>query len=240
MIRKLIVALTAVAGLVTLCLFFPPSFLKVQEVVVLTPPRHLTEFDLIRLSQVKRGDNLAALRLKKVRENILRFPWVREVRLSKRFPGRLLIGVEEQKPAALVELEAAYFVNSDGEIFKKMDPRDPNDPKDLPVISGLTQDDLETKRSAGGGLPQFISLIRFFETSEILSEIGVSEVRWSRDKGVSVFTKEPAIRLELGEDRWEERAARFGEAWRTIRLTAQRPKIIDLNFEKRIVVKQAS
>lgn len=234
MIRKLIAALTAVAGLVILCLFFPPSFLKVQEVVVLTPPRHLTEFDLIRLSQVKRGDNLAALRLKKVRENILRFPWVREVRLSKRFPGRLLILVEEYQPVALLELEALYLVSNEGVIFKK------SERENLPIITGLTQDDLETKRSAGGGLPQFISLIRFFETSEILSEIGVSEVRWSRDKGVSVFTKEPAIRLELGEDRWEERAARFGEAWKTIQLTAQRPKIIDLNFEKRIVVKQAS
>ena len=130
-------AVLTAAALVLSVFLFPPSFLKVQEVVVLTPPRHLTEFDLIRLSQVKRGDNLATLRLKKVRENILRFPWIREVHLSKRFPGRLLIGVEEHQPVALLELEALYLVSDAGVIFKKSERV-----SDLPIITGLTSDDV--------------------------------------------------------------------------------------------------
>jgi cell division septal protein FtsQ len=248
----------AVAGLAAFCLFFPPSLFKVKEVAVLSPPRHLSEFDLIRLSQVKRGDNLLTLSLSEVREKILRFPWIREVRLSKRFPGRLLIWVEEHRPAAVVRLATGkagslgetsaqnaemlqpknsddlYLVSDEGIIFTKSESGQSD--RGLPLITGLTQDDVATKRL----LSSLISLIRFFKSSESLSEIDISEVRWSGNKGISVFTQEPAVRIELGEDRWEERLSRLDRSWKLIQTTAKGPKVIDLNFQKRIVVKQES
>lgn len=232
MIRKLMVALTAVAGLVIFCLFFPPSLLKVKEVAVLSPPQHLSEFDLIRLSGVKRGDNLLTICLSRVREGILRFPWIREVRLSKRFPGRLLIWVEEHRPVALLEMNGLYLVSDQGVIFKKSEREDSL--KDLPILKGLVQEDL------GARLPPLISLIEFFEETESLRPIGLSELRWSREEGLSLMTRKPSVRVELGEDRWEERLGRLDRSWKLIRTTAERPKVIDLNFQKRIVVKQES
>src|SRR5262249_39118527 len=128
-ILKSIVFIALIVGIV-LILKNPPSFLRVKEVVVMSPLKHLSEFDLIRLAEVRKGDNILTLRLKDVRERILRYPWVKDVRLAKRFPARLFIWVEEEVPAALIELAGdtaapdLFLANPDGRIFKKLDASD--------------------------------------------------------------------------------------------------------------------
>lgn len=232
-------ALVAVGVLV---MIRPPSFLRVQEVVVMTPLKHLTEFDLIRLSEVRKGDNIVRLRLAKVRENLLRYPWIKEVRLSKRVPARLFVWVEEQDPAALLELPDAtsdsswYFVNRRGEVFKKVEK---DDPRDFPILTGLVAEEIRSR------LPQMLSLLQSVEDSEFVSSLGVSEIHWSAREGLSLFTKEPCIQLKLGgldgkgsAEVWMERLRRFSESWGMIRSTAKRPKVVDLSLERRIVVKQ--
>src|SRR3990167_7147513 len=120
-----VTAIACVGGFVVLILVRPPSFLRIAEVVGVSPLKHVSEFDLIRLSGVKKGDNIVALSLAKVRQDLLRYPWIREVRLSRRIPTRLLVWVEEQEPVALLEYQesasstALYLVNREGVVFKK-------------------------------------------------------------------------------------------------------------------------
>src|SRR5436190_1767406 len=85
-------SVAALAGLVVgvMALYRrPPSFLTVKEVAVATPLKHLSEHDLIRLSEIKKGDNMLRLNLSQIRSNLLRYPWIKEVRISKRVPGRI-------------------------------------------------------------------------------------------------------------------------------------------------------
>lgn len=215
------------AGFCAVLYRFPPAFFRVQEVVVLTRLKYLSEFDLIRLSGVKAGDNLLSLRLSKVREKILRFPWIRDVQLSKRVPGRLLIAVQEDEPVALVELDALFLANRDGEIFKRLGAKDP---KNLPIITGLDRDDLKE-------LKPLLGLVADFDATVELRALGLSEIRWAR-RGVSVFAGEPVVRIDLGKDHWNERLLRFARAWESIRTTSRSPKVVDVSFDKRIVVKQ--
>ncbi len=233
----------ALAAVGVLVMTRPPSFLRVREVVVMTPLKHLTEFDLIRLSEVKKGDNIVRLRLAKVRENLLRYPWIKEVRLSKRVPARLFVWVEEQDPVALLELPDAtsastsdsswYFVNRRGEVFKKVEK---DDPRDCPILTGLAPEEIPSR------LPQMLSLLKSVEDSEFVSSLGVSEIHWGGREGLSLFTKEPCIKLQFGGleggEVWAERLKRVSEAWGMIRSTAKKPKAIDLSLERRIVVKQ--
>lgn len=233
MTKKKIIGPMLFAFLAAFILYRPPAFLTVQEVVVVTSPlKHLNETDLIRLSGVKRGDNLFTLRLGEIRSRIRRFPWVREVRLSKRFPGRLLIWVEEERPLALLQMEeekGLYLVNGDGEIFKKATT---GDPKDLPVIDGLSRENLVSH------LKILAKLLKNFESSLKFRSVGVSEIHWQGSKGVALFTREPCVRIELGNEGWEEKLSRLEAAWDTIRSTTRKPKVVDLNFARRIIVKR--
>lgn len=243
-IASVLGAVGGVAAVVSMIFFQPPSFLRIQEVAVMTPLNRLSEFDLIRLSEVKKGDNIVRLRLSKVRENLRRFPWIKEIRLSKRIPARLLIWVEEQDPIALLEIpdpsgaNGWYLVNREGKAFKKAES---GDPKDLPILTGIAPEEIPVR------LPTLITLLKSIEESDLLASLGVSEIRWTGAAGVSLFTKDPCIRLDLGRSKresddsaslWEEELMRFSEAWGTIRATAKRPKVVDLSLERRIIVKQ--
>lgn len=211
----------------------PPSFLRVQEIVVLSPLKHLSEFDLVRLSQVQKGDPLLRLSLSKMRSTILRYPWIREVHLSKRFPGRLLIEVVEEEAVALLALEGLegfYLVNRDGKVFKKMGAQDP---KNFPIVTGLSQEDLTP-------LKEVLSLAHFFEVNKPVGDAGLSEIHWKGEEGVSVFTADPCVRIDLGARPWEGKLSRLSVAWESIMSATKKPKVVDLSLRKRIIVKHAT
>lgn len=224
-------------------IFFPPSFLRVQQVEVKSTLAHLSELDLVRLSQVQKGDSLLTLSLSTVRERILRYPWIREVQLSKRFPGRLQIWAEERMPVALLEFEnkELYLVSREGKVFKSLEK---GDPKDLPMISGFLKQDLDVLSAQ---LKPLIRLILQFDGSDVLRPVGISELHWKGDNGISIFTKEPCIRLELGQQDpvswgslglWEEGIERFARSWPKIQSASRKPKVVDLSLRHRIIVKQ--
>lgn len=231
--------LVIVGAAVFLVLRHPPTFLKVREIVVMSPLKHLNEFDLIRLSEVKRGDNILTLRLGEVRERILRYPWVKDVRLSKRFPARLFVWIDEEDPAAMLELSGAegdsdlFLVNREGRVFKKLDAADP---KDFPIITGLVESEVPER------LPRLMALVKSLETSDLFNALGVSEARWNAKTGLSLFTKEPCIQLTLGAEdaalTWEQKLQRFVQAWGSIQSEGKNPKVVDLSLDRRIVVKQ--
>ena len=183
--------MVCVVGFSVLILVRPPSFLRITEVVVISPLKHVSGFDLIRLSGVKKGDNIVTLSLAKVRQNLLRYPWIREVRLSRRIPARLLIWVEEQEPVALLEYPesasntastastagtALYLVNYEGVAFKKAES---GDPKDLPILTGIAQEEIASR------LPSLVALLKTIEDLDLVGSLGVSEIRWSGTGGAS-------------------------------------------------------
>ncbi len=211
-------------------LFFPPSFLRVQEVVVQSPLKHLHEMDVIRLAQVRKGTPLLTLRLQKIRDNIRRYAWVKEVNLSKRIPGRLVIDVEEEVPTALLELDELYLVNKEGVIFKKLES---GDSKDFPMITGLSG---EKSKTLVAHVKKMVMLIQLFEDS--FRSIDLSEVHQEANGEIVLFTQEPLMKVILGKEKWEERIQKFAQFWPTIQATTHHPKVIHLEMERRLVVKQ--
>ncbi len=235
--RKLwvVVSLWGIAalGLLSLAVWKPPSFLKVQEIVLETPVKHISEKDLMRLAEVKKGQNLLLLSLRKVRANLLRYPWIREVELSKKMPGRLILRVEEQVPVVLVEMPSKppvyYLMNHDGRAFKKAEAKDL---KDLPLLTGFSEESL------GRQTKSLLELLDQFDQSADLGAVGVSELHWNSARGLSLFTKDPGIRVDMGPAGWTDRLKTLEKAWGTIRHAAKKPKVIDLSLEDKIVVKE--
>jgi cell division protein FtsQ len=94
------------------------------------------------LANVPVGDvNLFALDLSVIEKRILQEPWIREVRLQKRFPQTLSIAAAYRKPVAVLQRDDGQmgYVDSDGRVFGKVNLMKA---ADLPVLSGeeLSQD----------------------------------------------------------------------------------------------------
>lgn len=218
-----------VGGVILLSLLaflFSLSPFRLKEVVVVTPSTHLSEVELVRLTGVKRGDSLPLLSLRRVRENLLQFPWIEEVALAKAYPGRLIVSVQEQEPVALIKLDGLYLVNRHGLLFKKVTA---NDPRNLPVITGLSP-------PAKHRLLPLLALITRFQGEASLQKLGLSEIHWE-EKGVSLFTLKPVIRVLLGKDQWDRRLEKLVQILPEVG-EGKAPLSIDLTYEKRIFVKR--
>lgn len=222
-------------GLLGAFIYFPPSFVRLQEVVLLQPPRTLTEAALIRLAEVHVGQNLMTLSLRKVKANLKRHHWIEDVKLSKRFPGRLMIEVKEAEPVGVVALGDLYYVNRQGELFKKMGSADP---KDFPVITGFDRETLEKESERYQPLLQrMIGLLDLLSQSNEVRQLGLSELHWEEGRGVQVITLHPYLEISLGSEDWEEKLSRFSRGFSTLQAGLDQILSIDLNFEKKIVVK---
>lgn len=200
---------------------------RLREIVVLTPLKHLSEIDLVRMSGVKKGQNLFWLSLEKVSLQIQPHPWIESVAVAKSYPGRLVVEVTEQQPVALVKWDQLYLVNHHGKVFKKMGAKDP---KNFPIITGLGRKEESKVRDS-------VKLLHHFQGSETLRRSGLSEIHWEPKQGVSIFTVRPVVRAVLGKEKWEERLDRLSQILPEMKPQGRQSLSIDLTYEKRIFVK---
>ncbi|ABK43270.1 Polypeptide-transport-associated domain protein, FtsQ-type [Magnetococcus marinus MC-1] len=77
--------------------------------------------------------NLLTLSPQHLRARLLTYPWVREARVERIFPGMLVIELEEKTPLCMTKVgEHLYLVDRRGERIK---PLEAGDPMPLPVVS---------------------------------------------------------------------------------------------------------
>jgi cell division septal protein FtsQ len=132
-------------------------------------------------------------------------PWVRSARVRRELPHRAIIQVREERPVAIVVIEhangAEYYVSARGRIFA---PVARGDARDLPYVTGLAPADLaEGDGFAPRALRRAIGLMRRSGNLE------VSEIHLDRTRGLTLMPVRPAIPIELGWHRFEEKLGRF-------------------------------
>ena len=168
-----------------------PQF-ALREVVLTEPPARVPAADLAAAVARLRG-NFFTLDLDAARREFEALPWVRAVRLSRRWPDGLEVGLTEH--TAVAHWGNAALVNPEGRLFRG-ETREP-----LPVLSGPPNSEarvLAQYRRFAAALP---AIGRKPETVA-LSARGNWRVRL--DDGLT---------LELGREAVEARLARFLAAY---------------------------
>jgi cell division protein FtsQ len=213
----------------------PPRLFEIREIIVANNTAHLSELDILKLTEVKVGDDLMGLSLEDLKKKMERYLWIKQVHLLKRYPHRLYVKVEEHQPMALVGLKELYLVNQDGNIFKKAAS---TDPRNLPVITGIDENDFKkNSKHAQYLLQQALHLIRRALQEEVIENYGISEVNWTQKDGFILYTMRPATQIKIGKLDFEKKFKRFAKAWPFISITSKEPKIVDLTYERRIIVR---
>ncbi len=137
--------------------------------------------ELIEMCGLNSEQSLLGLNLNKLKKRMDEHPWVRSVKLERRFPHTLIVEAEKQIPTALALTDRFYYVNQRGEIFKMVSESDDND---FPIITGLSKN----RSRAQEQLDKTMHVINILESEEDLWSLeGVSEIHLRKNGEISLY-----------------------------------------------------
>lgn len=202
------------------------------ETIEIAGAFRVSEDDIHDLAGIEEGDNILSFRESVVAGKIRRNPWIKEVDISRGLPSTVTIEVTEREPLALVKLDAMYVMDTSGVVFKKYSPEDG---LDLPVITGLTADGLrETTGELEEGL---LELMRTLRGREGFNLAKVSEIHADRVFGLSVYTLDDGVRLDVGLQGFAPKLESFEKILKTRGGSLNGIEAMDLNNYREVVVR---
>lgn len=166
-------------------------------------------------------------------KRILSHPFVRKVAVRKAFPNKLVVKIEEREPVAMVNLDALYYVDEKGSIFKRLTAYDA---KNLPILTGFSRADLAEKDPVTiRNLKKTIELLRHAEGGSLNRNI--SEIHYDAQDGYTVVTRDYGLRLKIGTMDFAEAMKRIEEAMPKLASLGHSNGIVDLKTAGRIFLR---
>lgn len=177
--------------------------------------------------------NIWSLSSRDIGRRLLSHPWVRSVSVRKAFPDRLVVRLEERKPAAMVNLDALYYVDDEGTIFKRLTAYDP---KNFPILTGFSQRELSARDAVTlRNLKKTLELLRATESGVLRQN--VSEVHFDAQEGYTIVTRDSALQLKIGMMDFREAMQRIEVAMPKLSSVGQARGVVDLKTAGRIFVR---
>jgi len=167
---------------------------------------------VLELAKLGPGANLLALKPTRVEQALETHPWIARATLTRKWPQRLELRIQERDPMALVQAGELYYVDQKGKLFK---PLSPGDPHDFPVITGLPR---EFFSSGEGALPETMArisaLMNLLKAAQPpLNLENVSEIHVDRERGLTLYANGLGAGVDLGMDKYQEKLTRLAQAW---------------------------
>ncbi|MDA8123337.1 MAG: FtsQ-type POTRA domain-containing protein [Deltaproteobacteria bacterium] len=177
--------------------------------------------------------NIFSLSSRDIGRRLLSHPWVRSVSVRKALPDRLVVRIEERRPLAMINLDALYYVDEQGTIFKRLTTYDP---KNFPIVTGFSPADLNARDAVTlQNLKRTLELLRCTESGVLRRN--VSEVHFDAQEGYTLVTRDSGLQLKIGMMEFGEAMRRVEEAIPKLSSLGQARSVIDLKTAGRIFVR---
>jgi cell division protein FtsQ len=194
------------------------------------PPQRILE-----VSGIVHGANLWRINPEHVRGRLEELPEIRRADVVRELPNRVSIVVEERRPFTLVHAGRLHWLDEEGRVLGE--ERHAVAPE-VPVISGLSEDELASMRTAPGPRArQAITLIRALLRTGSTLTAEISEIDMSRAEGPVLYTVD-GVEVRLGTEEWEERLARLEGV--LAQVATQDVRGVDLRFRDQVVLRRAT
>jgi cell division protein FtsQ len=201
--------------------------------------RRLSREDILGTVELELGENIFTFDTSAAEGKLRRSPWVRSAQVRRKLPGTIEISVSEHHPAALlVALGTTLLVSEDGVPIKEVAPADPHD---LPLITGISTDELRRDRRAElGRVSGALELLQEYAALPLARNYPAEEVHIREDGAAVLVVGGAGLSLYLGAPPW---TASLHRAMRIVGRTAEEggtPGIVFLDSEahpERVVVR---
>ncbi|HID09792.1 MAG TPA: FtsQ-type POTRA domain-containing protein [Candidatus Latescibacteria bacterium] len=186
--------------------------------------------EVVRRCGVDMGARLYRMDIKEVVRRVKDIPWVRDVQVHRRLPGKLVIALEERNPVALVAAGKLFLVDREGVALPL-----PGAPPDLPLITGVPEESIKIGRRIV--YPPVERALRWICGVEdvdpgLLDE--VSELRLGKD-GLRAYLMD-GTEVRLG-DRPEADALSLRAVLHRLSWEGRRARYLDLRFAGQVVAR---
>lgn len=208
------------------------SYLKIKEVKVVGNIK-LSRSEALELSGIAVGDNILAIDSGDIKDNIKANPWIADVRVKRNFPDGVSIEIQERKPVAFINLDGLYYVDETGIIFKKASL---GEDVDLPVITGLTREDIEEQGAASELAIKAVKLLHLLAEDTALELENLSEISVDKIYGLTLYTMREGTKIEFGSDGFKEKLDALDKVIKS-RNGFEGLEFIALNYNRGVVVK---
>ncbi|HSC89111.1 MAG TPA: FtsQ-type POTRA domain-containing protein [Polyangiaceae bacterium] len=214
-----------------------PRF-AIREVVV-DGIRRLTRDQVLEGSGVRSGENVFLLDSDQAEAAILKNPWIETARVTRRLPGNVRVEIRERAARALWILgDQSWLVSADGVPFKRLEPQDPHD---LPVLTGLSEAALgRDSRAELARLGEALALLEDYERLPLGRAFPPEELHLD-ERGHAVLTVgRQGVALHLGAPPYQQKLARAVRVLGKVEAGAAEPGVVFLDNEahpERVVVR---
>lgn len=228
----LVLVTTAAVGLVGHWALTTPRFAVVA--VDVRGASRVPATRVLEVAGIVRGTNLWRIDPDQVRGRLEALPEIRRADVVRELPNRVAIVIEERRPFTLVHAARLHWLDEEGRVLGEERKAVATE---VPVISGLSEEELVTMRTAPGPRARAaITLIRALLRTGSTLAAEISEIDMSRPEGPVLYTVD-GIEVRLGTEEWEERLARLEG------LLAQSAthdvQGVDLRFRDQVVLRKA-
>ena len=240
MLKSLLMGGLAVNAVLALILvytvFVHMPYFNLQQIDV-TGNYYLAPTDVVKTSGLQAGTNLLLVDLGATAARLRSRPRVRGASVYRRFPGRIIIEIEERNPRAVLAAGKLYYVDRQAEIFPRLTP---GDSVRYPLFTGIKPHELKSREAeVRQMLALGLGLLEVMERNVSgLAESRVSEIRLDLDNGLTLLTRS-GREVIMGKSSLElkmERLARL-KKFLSKRGRWHNARTIDLNFEDRALVR---
>jgi cell division protein FtsQ len=210
------------------------QFFRVKQIDV-EGNRRIPKEIILSLARTGEMLNLFTVKLAEVGRRLESHPWIKQVKVRKIFPNKMLIQVEERKPIAILQLEALYYIDTQGVVFS---PVGEKDGYNYPFLTGLTRRSLERDPvEAKHLITKALELLRIVEKEKSSPLEEISEIHMERTYGIGCFMQAEGVEVRMGWEHFGEKLKRLPLIWTDLRNRGISAASIDCSDMKRVVVK---
>jgi len=190
---------------------------------------------ILAAAAIQRGTNIFKLDTIGVTGRVESLPEVRRADVVRELPNRVVISVEERRPFTLVHGGRLHWMDEEGRLLGAS-PEAVAPP--MPVISGLSPEELTSMRTAPGPKARAaIGVIRALLRSGNGLTAEISEIDMSRREGPVLYTVD-GVEVRLGTEDWDERLIRLEGV--LAQIATQDVRTVDLRFRDQVVFQRGA
>lgn len=210
-------------------------YFSVEQIIV-KGVKQLSPEQVIKESRLKINDNIFTVDLAQVKKRLQAQPWIEQASVQRILPRSLKIKIKEREPVALIHLDNLYYLDKNGEVFKKVSREEI---LNYPVITGITRSELTSpgRQEVKDLLGKALTLLKLASGGGWLQRSNISEININPDLGLSIFTVDTAAQIKLGFDHLSRKWSRLQTLLPFLQGRIRSVRYIDLNYQKMAVVK---
>jgi cell division septal protein FtsQ len=143
---------------------FSSNFCNIEEVII-KGNDYLSEDEIFSKSQIKLGENIFKLDLKKSIDFLEQEPRIKEVEIKRIIPNKIIISLKERKSSAIVHIGEEYFSSTkEGMVLSKINR--PEEKFGLPLVLGLEIDEIKIGEIIDK--PEFRAALESINSAEVI------------------------------------------------------------------------